>query len=404
MVVDNVLFEGNIKTKDVILSQELPYRPGDTVTTEDLEAGTQAIKDLGLFESVELSTAQTEGDTVTVTYKVVEKRFNFILPKLNRNGDGDITTGIVWRSDNLFGLNQTSKFTIAYKKFDDSDEEDEEEIKWEYLFPRIPNTPYSMSMTLVGENTNLEETVDGETGVYDRERRLARVLVGRWLTQSGPSQGLNIRVGPLFESYEHEFVSGTDGLLPDIENYGLNIRLDGYYVHDRLLSREGMHFGYNVVISDELFGSDLNYLEHHAFYRRYMPIGNIDHQNLNFQIRLGLIDEPLLGPPEFKIGGSTRLRGYDRDAVEGNSFFVVNIEYLRPIFNRETLRAAAFVDFGNAWEDRDDISFSDTKVGAGIGLRWKLKRFVRTDVRLDIAQGLSDGGETKAYLGTRSTF
>ena len=81
-----------------------------------------------------------------------------------------------------------------------------------------------------------------------------------------------------------------------------------------------------------------------------------------------------------------------------------NSRPIRPIFNRETLRAAAFVDFGNAWEDRDDISFSDTKVGAGIGLRWKLKRFVRTDVRLDIAQGLSDGGETKAYLGTRSTF
>ncbi len=90
--------------------------------------------------------------------------------------------------------------------------------------------------------------------------------------------------------------------------------------------------------------------------------------------------------------------------MEGNSFFTVNIEYLRPVFNRETLRAAAFVDFGNAWVDRDDISFSDTKWGAGLGLRWKLKRFVRTDVRLDIAHGFSDGGETKAYLGTRSTF
>ena len=123
MVVENVQFEGNIKTKSVILSQELPYKPGDTVTAEDLEAGTQAIKDLGLFESVEHSTTEIDSNTVVVTYKVVEKRFNFILPKLNRNGDGDITTGVVWRSDNLFGLNQTSKFTVAYKKFDDSDEE-----------------------------------------------------------------------------------------------------------------------------------------------------------------------------------------------------------------------------------------------------------------------------------------
>ena len=40
LVVESVQFEGNIKTKDVILSQELPYKLGDTVTAEDLEAGT----------------------------------------------------------------------------------------------------------------------------------------------------------------------------------------------------------------------------------------------------------------------------------------------------------------------------------------------------------------------------
>jgi outer membrane translocation and assembly module TamA len=90
--------------------------------------------------------------------------------------------------------------------------------------------------------------------------------------------------------------------------------------------------------------------------------------------------------------------------VEGNIFTILNIEYLRPILNRETLRGALFTDVGNAWIDTDDISFSDFKVGVGFGLRWKLKRFVRTDVRLDLAHGLSEEGETKAYLSTRATF
>jgi hemolysin activation/secretion protein len=135
-----------------------------------------------------------------------------------------------------------------------------------------------------------------------------------------------------------------------------------------------------------------------------MPVGSIEHQNLNLQFRVGYINEPILGPPQFKVGGSRAIRGYDRDAIEGNLFAILNIEYLRPIFNRETLRGAVFFDIGDAWEEPGDATFSDLNYGVGFGLRWKLKRFVRTDVRLDIAEGLTNDGETKAYLSTRATF
>ena len=62
------------------------------------------------------------------------------------------------------------------------------------------------------------------------------------------------------------------------------------------------------------------------------------------------------------------------------------------------------MDVGNAWEDTSDVDLSDLRYSAGIGLRWKLKSFVRVDIRLDISQGFSEDGETKFYLGTNATF
>ena len=403
-VVERIDLEGNNKTRPITILQELPYTAGDTIDQKVLDTTAQAVKNLGLFETVDVTTTENDDGSIVTLIKVKEKRYNFILPKLNRNGDGDITTGLVWRSDNLFGRNQESKLTFAYRTFDDADEEDETQVKWEFNYPRIANTSYSMSFTALDEETRLEETIDEETGKYDRKRQFAQLLLGGWVNQDGPSQGLNFRAGPLYETYDHTYISGADGLLPDLTIQAVVANLNGYYVIDNLLSRSGHHYGYELTISDEATGSDKNYLKHTFFYRKFIPLAGIDHHNLNLQFRGGLITESVLGPPEFQIGGSRNLRGYDRDEVEGNIFTIVNIEYLRPVFNKETLRAAVFTDIGNAWEDTDDISFSDFKYGVGFGLRWKLKRFVRTDVRLDIAHGLSEGGDTKAYLSTRATF
>lgn len=404
-LVDRIEITGNKKTQEATILQELLFQAGDSVTDEEIILSTQAIKDLGLFKAVVIKKNENDDGSIVANIVIEEKRFNFILPKLNRNGDGDITTGIVWRSDNLFGKNQRSKLTLAYREFEDADEDEETEIKWEYSYPRITNTPYLMSFLAIHEKTTLDETIGIDTGRFDRTRNLFRLLVGRWLTKKGPSQGLTLSVGPHWEDYEHEFISGTPGLLPDLTVQGIVGEINAYYVHDHLLSRSGHHYGYEFFSADDVTGSDINFLQHFAFYRKYIPIPKIEHSNLNLQIRLGHINRSILGPPQFKIGGSRSLRGYDRDAVEGNSFIIFNAEWLRPLFNKETLRSAVIFDAGNAWDrsNRSD-AFSDFKYSAGFGLRWKIKRFVKTDVRLDIAHGFSSGGETKAYLTTRSTF
>jgi outer membrane protein assembly factor BamA len=368
-----------------------------------LRDAEQAVMDLSIFKRVTVST-ESGDDGTTVTIKVAEKKFNFILPKLNRNGDGDITYGVVWRSDNLFGLNQQSKVTLAKTDFKDTDEDEEREVAWKFNYPRIVGTPYSMGFDVSYEQTNLDETIDDLTGSYERDLMRFRLLGGRWMQQQGPSRGLQLRSGVLWEDYQHTYVSGTDGLLPDVTVQALVGEAEGYYVHDHLFSRSGSHYLYSLTLADDLFGSEVNFVKHLFFYRRYIRMPGLEHTNLNLQLRGGRTNRSVLGTPEFRIGGSRLLRGYDRDNVEGNVYGVLNVEYLRPMFNRRELRGALTFDAGNAWEDSDDFELTDLRYSAGVGLRWKLKSFVKVDIRLDISHGLSDDGETKAYLGTNATF
>jgi outer membrane protein assembly factor BamA len=116
-----------------------------------------------------------------------------------------------------------------------------------------------------------------------------------------------------------------------------------------------------------------------------------------------LSNERILNEDNFKLGGSSSLRGYESNTLTGNSFIALNVEYLAPLLGYYPLRGVAFVDVGNAYPGNSDIRLSDLKTGAGLGLRWNIKSFVKVDLRLDVAYGF-DSGKTRVYAASRQMF
>lgn len=100
----------------------------------------------------------------------------------------------------------------------------------------------------------------------------------------------------------------------------------------------------------------------------------------------------------FFAGGDQSVRGYANNSLSpkygsddfligGDALAVGSLEYSYLV--REGLRAALFTDVGNAYDLSGDNPNS-TKVGVGAGIRWASP--IGT-VRLDLASGLSDGGD-----------
>jgi outer membrane protein insertion porin family len=122
---------------------------------------------------------------------------------------------------------------------------------------------------------------------------------------------------------------------------------------------------------------------------------------LSFSGRLGLArtfqrDEPDLPPPDrFFAGGDYSLRGFGVDDVRpdgGNALLLGGAEVR--VKAKGDLWAAAFTDVGNVYRLASDVTLSDLRYTAGLGLRY---RSAVGPLRLDWGYKLNRRGDERAY-------
>ncbi len=402
-VIVEIEFEGNIKTHQQVLSHELEIKKGDQFDHEIADRSRQNIMDIGLFKSVEVA-AEEVADGVKLTFSVEEKKYWYFVPVFSRGSDGDITYGLRLQMDNLFGLNNALTVRAKRQDFKDTDVQVEETLEVEYLYPRFLGSSYDLGFNYDFDEADIEERRNSLAGDYFRQRISGGVSISKWLTTNGPSKGKRLTLGFRSDDYDHEFLRGDPNLFSNLKVNSVIGGIEYIDVVDHKNFRSGLHYGIGFEKADSLVGSDVSHISYNLFYRKYFPLNTSVNSNLNFQGRFGYISRSIFGDATYQITGGTTVRGYERDSIEGDSFYIANLEYLRSIPNRDTLRGTAFVDVGDAFTRSSDFSLTDPKVGVGVGLRWKIHLFVRTDLRIDIAHGLGSNGDTRVYAGTNSTF
>lgn len=398
--VREIRFAGNEQTIDKTMLQEITIRPGDDVDRDQIDLARQAIMDLGLFKKV---TAEISSDNV-LTFTVEEKHYWFVLPRLSRSGDGDISYGVAYRMHNLRGRNETIVLGAKRTELTDADLDKRDEVSLRYTNPRLMDSPVELRLDVRYEQSEIDEIRGNKAGMYARDLGSFRVALARWLNPEGLSQGWRVGAGVLVRDYAHDLVSGDPGLYGDATVVSLTGNLEYKSVHDRLYSRDGHHFGYGFNVASDSVISDASFTRHNLFYRMYKPVTDRPHTTLNVQLRAGYANRTVFGNPAFSLGGSNSLRGFERDTVEGDAYVLANVEFLTPLFGKNSVRGVLFADIGNAYRDVDNIDLSDMNYGAGFGLRWALESFVRTELRIDFAHGFGDNGVSKVYASTKATF
>ncbi len=403
--VSEVRFIGNRRTREAILRQELPYAPGGPVDEAHIEAGRRAILDLGLFEAVTWR-VDPGPEGAIVVYTVDEKVFFWVLPKVDRSGDGDITLGVQSEFSNLFGRNQTLDIVVSRKDYEDAADIDvEKELELDWSYPRVGGGPYNVTVGLAGEESELDETRGALAGRFLRDRRSIFGSASRWVHLTGPSRGWRVGAGIRLDDYDHEYLEGDPTLFFDSTVLSFSTFVEYRDLRDRVFSRSGTNFAFSVEFASDDFGSDDSFLRNELFYTHLIPLDFREHTNLNYRFAFGWATESIFGDPTFSLGGSDTLRGYGRDVTEGDAYLLANVEFLVPFSERRPAwRAALFFDAGNTYPKVDDVDPTDQRMVAGAGLRWTIRRLVRIQLRLDVGRGLNRDGETKVYAASRATF
>jgi len=400
--VTAISYVGNKVTKDYIIRQELGFNQGDDVNAAELEMTRQSVMDLGLFKSVTIE--QQQNGQVIITVK--EKSYLLLLPRFSRDSNTDkISPGLRLTVDNVAGRNQ--RFSLLYSKKDpeNASSGDENNYGFSYSYPKMWGGNYNLdfSFDFLEAPINFVST-DETLSEYTRNDFDTRILISRWLEKTGPSTGWVLGGGVRLRKHSYSYESGLEGIIEDDDAISLQGQIYYTDVHDLLYSRSGVRYGYLIEQGLEELGSDYDFNRHLFYYQRYMKLGR-PHHNLNIQARVGFSDgyDSNLNEEVYSIGGYGDLRAYNADDVEGAAFALLNIEYLRPVFDSDSGRMLLFADVGNAYARNSDLDFSGLKVAAGFGMRWKVKSFVRLDLSLEYAYNVDDETD-KIYFRTSAPF
>jgi outer membrane protein assembly factor BamA len=401
--ISQIRFEGNRRTRAETLEREMVVKPGDPADPEQIEVSRQAIMDLELFKSVRADLVP--GPTgVDLVITVQEKRYFFVLPSLGRNADGDVTYGGQAQFDNLNGRNHRMEIEATRKELaSGAPTEDERTAEFEYRYPRMAGGPWQLDTQFQYQRALVDEERDGVTGEFERDSARVVLIASRWRRYPGPSRGWYYGGGLSWQDSRYEFVRGDPTLFVDTTEAALLGRLGYRNVHNYEFNQAGRALELALDAYPQPLGAVEDRLYASVRYRAYVPVTRRRFTNVNYQLRTALVTHTIGDDSAFDLAGSSNVRGYPRGLVDGNAFFVGNVEFVTPISKLDALRGVVFADAGSILGDPDALT---VLTAAGLGIRWKVRRFVRVDLRVDVARGFDNDheGETKFYAGPDASF
>lgn len=392
-----IRFAGNEVTQPKVMLREMVVAVGDPADPERVERSRQGVLDLGLFRSVAVDSEPVAGG-VRVVFTVKEKFYLLPFPRGDLKSDGELAYGAAVRWSNVRGLDEN--FNLYFEQREGRKEDIGRETTWVvgYSSPFVFDTRNNFSLSAA----HTDRPRDADDGIHPYGERVASVqgLLTRRLAP-GPDQpasrGWDLGGGLLWQD------QNTSGAFAK-EPYGMATGAVGVAsyrdVRFKLFSEEGQSFGGRLGTAIDGLGADYDYTTYGAGYALYRPFGGRAHQTLHFIANGGL---RFGGPPDseaYDLGGPRLLRGYDSDFLEGDAFYLLQIECLRPV-RWDWLRAVAILEAGNVFERPEDFKIGRVYTSLGLGLRVRVQYFVDFQVELGVAIPLDDADFDARLFGGR---
>ncbi len=393
--VDVISVSGNERSQVKYVLEWSGLAVGQVLTVELLNQAQQDLRDTGLFKQISFQSERRQ-DGALVLHIILEEKYSWLLlPRLSRNGDGDIKAGFRLRVYNIQGADRTLEMLIQQEE--ESDGDDSEEVRLRYKLP-LYNSPYKLGWSVKQKikNTEVDEFKNVETS------RVLSMSVARDFPLASQTSPLTIATAITFGQRELDEPYPESIEAREAGDYNrLSIALIFDDVHSEKFRRYGQFYelslsrGFEWLDSD--YESDVVTFEAIRFHRlnRY--------DNLNFRFVAAVSNNSPFNYLRYDIGGSSNLRGLESIDDRGDARIFGNLEYIIGYRKYPTFRSTFFVDVGNVYPKFEEIDLSDLHYTVGTGFRWKLRSFVKTDLFVDYGYDVEDESG-KIYGGTSLAF
>ncbi len=409
-VAREIVVEGNDKTSEGLIRTQIEVKPGDILNLQKLSNSRRNLYHTAAYSLVEITQEEVEAESNATARKAVRLRVRVreVQPFQLRYGafyDTERGPGLIADLTNRNSLG--SARTLGLRTRYDAQLQ---EARLYFTQPLLRTFPVSTTVSPYVRHernpaTSMSDAFNVDrTGISIQQeakfRRMYVVTYGYRLEKSrtydtGPDPFFNIplRIAALTATVTRETRD------------------------DVLDATRGQFFSHAFQYSPELLGSQLRFVKYFGQYFRYFPLQKPKVQLFTNQVlrprlvyatglRVGLAtglggQEITLGE-RFLAGGSTTIRGFEQNGVGpigfdrlplgGNAVLIFNNEIRFPLVSR--FDGVGFVDIGNVYRHVSDVSLTDLRKAAGLGLRVRTPWFLlRLDygLKLDRRPGESMG-------------
>jgi len=389
-VIREIVFRGNEVTQPQVMLREMSLKVGDRADPAAIERSRQGVQDLALFRSVSAGTEPVEGG-VRLVIKVKEKYFILPLPRADASSDGGYGYGVELRWYNVWGLNHT--FTPYFERRQSSEGDNDPEKRGLQTRAQLRySAPFVAGKFGLDAAAGYFKTPYLTPLEYDQTSTFLALTLTRKLSEGRASQGWTGRSGLNWANEDHSGAQAPTDPDAVAKGHALSLTAGASYrdLRYNVYSDEGLEFGFGALSASNDFASDYDVTMYSLYYYRYLYVGKAPHQNLDLRLDLAARHDGAYGGDFFVVGGAQTVRGVEPETAKGDAYYVVSIEYLRPVF-RNSIRMLATLDAGNAFPEPGDASLDKVYVSAGIGIRTRIQAFVALDLELGIAWPLNGG-------------
>lgn len=397
--IGTITVEGNQKTADRIVLQEIRIKTGDRYDAGRVEESRRLVQNLELFQNVRFFFDRSRDPQVFDLVVSVRERWSFLPePQINRSTSGTSELGVEIEDKNFLGRGQ--RVSIQYEQVHARDFDIDLGTQWKIRFeePRLFGT-YYLVRAEVRHAKDYDEWFEGKKRVlaYKISSQSYRLAVGKRVR---PRHQVELQTR--YTRYRYERLEGSKSP-PDSSR---SVSLTQLYAWKRDDSHpwfvlSGFRFEVRAEENLRFLGSSDQAFWGESSWTGYKKIGAL--HNLALHLRGGRYFDSSASKEFLASIGGDSLRGYPDGRFRGQTIGHLNSEWRFPLghpFWKDNLLwgGVLFVDAGAV--SQGEITGA---VGAGAGLRLFSQKLIGGIFRLDAGYGFQD--ETlKFYAGLGHAF
>jgi outer membrane protein insertion porin family len=377
--VRRINISGNAKTRDEVIRREMRQFESSWYDSERIRISRNRIDRLGYFNAVEVDREAVPGtsDQVDVNVKVEERPLGSLTFGLGYSSSESIVLSGSISQQNFMGTGTNVSLEVNTSRVSQT-------FAIRHVDPYFTDDGISRSLDLYTRTFNADE-VDSladykivSTGFgarfgipYTEEDRIFLGLALENSKLSGNPESEN------WEEFRNEFGNQATAVLASI-GWSRDTRDSG------LAPTSGRYQFANLDYGTPI--GDLEYARLTYGDQFFYPLSKkvTFAFNAELGIGLGLFGKPYPAIKNFYAGGIGSIRGFSSssvgpkssitgDSIGGTKRVVFNTELLTPLpgmAQDRSIRVFTYLDAGTVWGEDDDVTLSDLRASAGVGLSW----------------------------------